>query len=174
MTVQDKLSEDFNRIVDTLRITLDNEATSQVVDRHRVPLVGLSPWALRRAERDLARKAKLRKARKKYTRKPGTVHPKKKQATRRRRMERRWASDPFWCVVYGYGAHSLDRELWDRHIAPLWKLYNPRDLSVRKYRGYGTKAKPYTVYTIDVIHAAKGVVYKGQDQELYDLSCPKA
>jgi hypothetical protein len=174
MTVQDKLREEFNRIIDTLRVVVDDTTAARVAADNRVPLVGMHPWALRRAERDLARKAKLCKPRKKYTRKKGTVHPKKKKATRRRRMERRWANDPFWCVAYGYGAHSLDRELWDKHIAPLWEMYNPRDLSVKKYRGYGTKKKPYTVYTMDIIHSAKGVVYKGQDQELYDLSTPKA
>lgn len=173
MTIQDKLSQEFDRIIDTLRVKFEN-ADEKLLENKKVLLPSAHPWAIRRTERELARQARLKKKRKKYTRKKGTVHPKKKQATRRRRLESRWADDPFWCVVYGWGAHSFDRKLWDKHIAPLWKIYNPRDLSVKKYRGYGTKAKPYTVYTINVVHSTLGVVYNGQDQELYDLSIPKA
>lgn len=127
----------------------------------------------RREERELARKARKKKSlrnRKPYTRKPGTVHPKKKQATRSRQRRERWHSDPFWCVAYGRGYYALDRKLWDQHIAPLWEKYDSKDLKVERYRGYGTKEKPHTVWTLRVVHASEGLVYDGSDVQLYLLS----
>lgn len=124
---------------------------------------------VRRLDKLARRKRALRK-RKKYTRKRGTVHPKKKEATRRRLLVRQWARKPYSCVIRGYGSHAVDRKQWDRLIAPLWEKYNPADLTVRKYRGYGLKGKPFTVYSLDIIHSTLGVVYNGNSQELYDLS----
>ena len=115
------------------------------------------------------KKTSLRK-RKPYTRKRGTVHPNRKKATRRRLLERQWASRPMSCLMRSGGSWNLDREQWDRHIAPLWAKWLPKDLKVKRYRGYGTRAKPYTVYTVDVIHAEHGLLYSGNSQELYDLS----
>lgn len=139
-----------------------------------IPL-GIRPVLLptRRQEKELAIKARKKKSlrkRKPYTRKRGTVHPNKKKATRRRQLKNRWAKDPYWCVAYGYGCRKIDRELWDRYIAPLWKQYDPQDLEVKTYRGYGTKEKPITVYTLDVIHKKHGLVYNGNSQHIYDVS----
>lgn len=124
----------------------------------------------------LYRKKRALRNRKKYTRKRGTVHPKRKAATRRRRLEKKWRENPFGCLINGYGAHALDRELWNRHIAPLWTKYSPKDLDVRKAkrdlkgRYYGTKDNPYTIYSLTVVHRTDGVVFNGADLELYTLS----
>lgn len=119
----------------------------------------------------MARKKRALRQRKPYTRKPGTRHPKKKEATKRRRRKRVWEKSPFGCIIHGYGTHEIDKEKWDQYIAPLWVKYCPEDLSVKKYRGYGMKGKPFTIYTMDVVHKKEGIVYSGNGQELYDLSC---
>lgn len=118
----------------------------------------------------LAQKRKSLRQRKKYTRKPGTVHPKKKEATKRRRYREKWARDPFSVMISGYGAKNLDRKKWDEYIAPLWEVYLPSDLSIKKYRGVGTRERPLDIYGFDVIHRTEGKVYSGEDQLLYDLS----
>lgn len=135
----------------------------------RVDIHTLSKPERRYRERQIA-KAWKRKHRKPYTRKPGTVHPGKKKATRRRLMRNRWATNPFGCVIHGYGTHAVDKEKWDRLIQPLWDKYDPTDLTVVKYRDCGTKVKPYTVYTLDVYHKEHGLLYCGNSQLIYDLS----
>lgn len=127
----------------------------------------------RREEKELAQKARKKRSlryRKPYTRKKGTVHPKKKAATKKRQRRERWSSDPFWCVAYGHGCHALDKSLWDKHIAPFWEQYDPKDLVVERYKGYGTKAKPYTVWTLRVLHREQGLLWDGSDALLYQLS----
>jgi hypothetical protein len=142
-------------------------------------LVRLSDETRRMEEERLAalyRKKRALRSRKPYTRKRGRVHPKKKAATRRRRLEKNWRDNPFGCMINGYGAHSLDRALWDRHIAPLWQQYRPEDLKVRKAKRdvygkeFGTKSNPYTIYSLMVVHRTKGVVFDGASLELYELS----
>src|SRR6478609_7458137 len=127
----------------------------------------------RREEKEIARKARKKRSlrhRKPYTRKKGTVHPKKKEATKRRQRRDRWNTDPFWCTAYGHGYHSLDRKLWDRHIAPFWVQYDPKDLSIVRYKGYGRKHRPYTVWTLKVVHSVLGELWDGNDALLYSLS----
>src|SRR5688572_17342892 len=46
-----------------------------------------------------ARKRRSLRYRKPYTRKRGTVHPKKKQATERRRRAKQWATSPLVCIL---------------------------------------------------------------------------
>lgn len=146
------------------------------LDEERVELAVLSGLQLKLRERELAKLERKRKAlreRKPYTRKRGTVHPNKKKATRRRLLAKRWATNPFGCVIRGYGAHSIDRAKWELYITPLWARYDSVLLSVVKYgRPFGTKIKPYTIYSLDIMHATEGVVYCGASQELYDLSTP--
>lgn len=142
----------------------------------------LSPATLKAEERRLARIEKKRKSlrnRKKYTRKPGHVHPKKKEATARRRREEKWATNPFFCVLKRnpYACKDIDKGLWEELIQPLWEEHNPADLDVVVYRRdvkgelVGTRANPVTVFTMDVVHKRTGkVLYKGTDMELYYLS----
>ena len=166
--------------------TIDREVLpSAIVERDLGPLnewsrsllhAKLSDETRRMEEARLAKMERKRRGlrcRKPYTRKPGTVHPKKKEATRRRQLRVDWANKPFSCVIMGYGAHAVDRQLWDKYIQPLWSKYDPQDLKVKKHRDAGTKLKPYTVYTMDVVHSKLGVVYSGNSQLLFDLSIPK-
>lgn len=51
-------------------------------------------------------------------------------------------------------------------------MYNPLDLTVKRRWGYGTREKPYTIYDIDVRHRKHGLLYRGQDQLIYDSSQP--
>lgn len=147
--------------------------------KERVFMQRLTPLTRKLMERWYAKQEAKRKAlreRKRYTRRVGTVHPKKKEATRRRLLKSRWNDNPFGCVIHGYGAYSIDKALWERDIAPLWEEYNSEELKIKKYKRdacgveWGTKAKPYTTYGFDVVHARLGVVYNGSSQELYDLS----
>lgn len=137
----------------------------------------LSPETFQMESDRLAKLEKKRmalRARKSYTRKRGTVHPNRKKATRRRLLERQWALRPYSCLIRSGGSWKLDREQWDKHIAPLWERWLPKDLKVRRYRGYGTRANPYTIYTIKVVHATHGVLFDGNNQLLFDMSRPTA
>lgn len=119
-----------------------------------------------------ARKRIALRKRKPYTRKRGTVHPKKKQATERRRRAKLWAVNPLVCILNRnrYKCKRIDQDSWSRLVLPLWTRYDPSDLSVEFPRTAGTRADPWTVYNMNVIHKELGVVYNGQDQLLYDLS----
>lgn len=142
-------------------------------------LVRLSDETRRTEEERLAalyRKKRALRSRKPYTRKRGRVHPKKKAATRRRRLEKNWRDNPFGCLINGYGAHAIERALFDQHIAPLWTVYSPEELTIKKAkrdlkgRFYGTKENPYTIYSLTVVHKTEGVVFDGASLELYELS----
>lgn len=122
----------------------------------------------------IERKRRALRERKVYTRKRGHVHPKKKQASRRRLMARRWRDNPLGVVLYGYGKKAIDKSLWAKYIEPLWDRYNPEDLEIVWERGAGCKHSPKTVYNMNVVHKTEGVVYDGNGQELYDLSGSRA
>jgi len=93
-----------------------------------------------------------------------------KQATKRRKYKKLWATNPYSCVIRGYGAYELSKADWDKVIAPLWEQYDPENLKVKRYKGYGFRDKPLTIYSIDIVHATRGVVYSGSSQQIYDLS----
>lgn len=120
----------------------------------------------------IAQKKRALRNRKRYTRKPGTVHPKKKEATERRRRARQWRDNPFVCVLHmnDFKCKRLDQDSWKRLVDPLWTRYDPKDLSIVFPRRSGTRADPWTVYNMTVIHKDLGVVYDGRSQELFDLS----
>lgn len=107
-------------------------------------------------------------------RRRGQRHHKSKQATRRRQLEKNWATNPFGCILHRspYACKRLDRGLWDSYIAPLWEKYDPKNLTVDFPRTAGTKVNPWTVYNMTVKHKGE-VVYEGANQLLYDLSAPK-
>lgn len=138
----------------------------------------LSPETRQREEERLAalhRKKRGLRCRKKYTRKRGHVHPKKKERTARIVHAKRWAEQPFGCIIHGYGSHNLDRKQWDLYVAPFWAKYLPSDLSIKKARRnasgkLGTKGNPFTVYSLVLSHSTLGVLFDGASQELYDLS----
>lgn len=119
-----------------------------------------------------------RKKRKKYTFRRGTVHHKKKAATRRRRLAKHWATNPFGCMIHGYGSHAIDKTLFDKHILPFWSEYDPAELTIKKSKRdalgewYGTKRNPFTIYSLVLSHVKHGTLFDGKDLELYMLSCP--
>lgn len=166
--------------IDTVRVSLDDIALEapertpeSILTRVRLSASTAKQVERREAAR-LRRKQLIEKRRSGKAKKPGQRgkrHHRSKEATRRRQRAHRWATRPFGCLLRGYGAKALDESLWNKHIAPLWEVYIPADLSVRWYSGYGLKDKPYTVYSMDIIHSSLGVVYNGSSQELYDLSC---
>jgi hypothetical protein len=132
---------------------------------------------LRRLKRAEQRRKGLRE-RKPYTRRAGTVHPKKKKATQTRKRAKLWAERPFSCYIAGYGCYNVDREQFEQYIMPLWNLYSPKDMTLKRRRAtpegkpYGTRSNPYDIYSFDIVHKKEGVVYAGQDRLLYDLSDP--
>lgn len=167
---------------------VDTEVPLEAPERRAEELLysaKLSPATMKAEERRLARIERKRlslRNRKKYTRKRGHVHPKKKEATRRRQLAKRWAESPFFCVVRNnpFAAKAFDKEMWDKHIQPLWEKYDPADLEVVHYRRdmkgepVGTRANPRTVFTMDVRHKKTGqILYKGSDLLLYIMSSPK-
>lgn len=138
----------------------------------------LTPLTRKVMERYYAKKAKKKASlrNRKPTKAKGRYHHNTKKKTRRELIKRRWRDNPFGCVIYGYGAYSIDKALWERYIAPLWEQHEPSHLKVVRYRKtpgglpLGSREQPYTVYDLKIIHAALGVLYDGQSQKLYDLS----
>ena len=117
-------------------------------------------------------KANALRNRKRYTRKRGTVHPKKKEATRRRNRMKLWARQPLTCVLYRdrRKCKSIDKRIWDEHIEPYWMKYDPEDLSIDFPWWAGTKAKPWSLWNMTLTHKKDGVLWNGSDMELYYLS----
>ena len=109
----------------------------------------------------------------------GSKHHNSKKATAKRKYEHNWFTNPWACTVYGYGMFVIPKAVWDEHIGPLWKMYDPAQMKVKLYKQtmgkewLGTYKHPYTIYTMDIIHSTRGILYRGCDQELYDLSKPK-
>lgn len=142
-------------------------------------VVKLSGATRRAEEKRVERQEKKRKGlrqRKPYKRKRGCVHHNTKKATQTRKRGKLWAERPFSCYIAGYGAYSVDKQVWEQYIAPLWKHYLPKDLSLVRHRkhlngkAYGSRDQPYDIYSLDIVHKKLGVVYAGQDRLLYDLS----
>lgn len=142
----------------------------------KVELINMTKPERMAYQRLLRKQWKLRH-RKKYTRKAGHVHPKKKEATKRRKTERLWRENPFGCLLSNkYSCKRLSRERWNELIMPYWSLYDPADLRIKRLKKdvkgelYGTRKNPITIYSLQLIHKKLGMLYNGQDQELYDLS----
>jgi hypothetical protein len=131
--------------------------------------------ATRSAYEKKAAKAVRRKAAIKKRKLPkGQFHHKSKEATKRRAAQKRWIIQPLKSLCYGYGSWAISQEEWDSKLGVFWTLYNPLDLTVKRRWGYGTKAQPYTIYDIKLVHKKHGVLYSGQDQLIYDSSKPNA
>lgn len=129
-----------------------------------------------RLEKLHRKKLALRK-RKPYTRKAGCVHPKKKAATRKRKLTAAWAAEPYWCVVRSWGWYDVDRKQWDQHMQPYWQTYLPAELEVVRPKRdmnkklLGTKDNPYRLYNLQLIHTPTGaVLFDGESLRLWELS----
>lgn len=148
---------------------LDNDGVGVVLGGK----TGLSTTSRRAAENKIAKKKKREEAVKARAAKVkrGRYHPKKKKATRDRAALKRWTEQPYKSLVYGYGVWAISQEEWDQKLGGYWLQYNPRDLTVKRRWGYGTKDKPYTIYDVNLLHKGS-VIYNGQDQLIYDSSVP--
>ena len=120
------------------------------------------------------RKTRGLRSRKRYTRKRGTVHPKKKEATYRRTRSLNWSRTPLTCVLHRdrRKCKSIDQDLWNKYIKPLWEVYDPQGLSIDFPKGVGTRADPWTVWNMTVRFEGKPV-FRGEDQFLFELSDPQ-
>lgn len=116
--------------------------------------------------REAARKARAKKVKK------GSRHPRRKEATVKRRKNERWKNTPLKSLSYGHGHWAVSQEEWDLHIGKWWKVYSPLKLRIKRKWGMGTKAQPYTIYHLKLVHDTKGVLFDGADLELYELSTP--
>lgn len=116
-------------------------------------------------------KAKALRNRKRYTRKRGTVHPKKKEATRRRTRMIRRAKEPFHCLLARdrRKCKRIDKELWFQLVQPLWSKYDPHYLTIDFPERAGTRANPWTLWNMTIKYKNE-VVWKGEDEYLYYLS----
>jgi hypothetical protein len=126
----------------------------------------------KKAAKALRHKAAV-KARAKRLKK-GRFHAKSKEATRRKEALKRWTTQPLKSLCYGHGVWRITQEEWDSHVGHLWSIYQPGHLVVKRRWGYGTKAHPYTIYDIDVVHKKHGKLYIGQDALVFDSSQPTA
>lgn len=104
-------------------------------------------------------------------RRRGQRHHKSKEATRRRQLQKNWATNPFGCILHRspYACKKIDRGLWDKYVVPLWQQYEPKNLTVSFPRTAGTRANPWTIYNMTVKYKDR-VVFRGEDQLLFDLS----
>lgn len=166
--------------LDTIQVSLDipREAKKRKLTDSFLLDASLSPATRRAEEKRLAamdrkRLAKKNKKPRDKRKKPWTA----KQATARREYKRKWATNPYGCLLHGYGAFRIEKADWERLIAPLWSRYNPEHLKILKRRteSKGTRESPYTIYDIDVVHidpkgGTRRVVYNGNSQKVYDLS----
>lgn len=101
----------------------------------------------------------------------GRRHWKSKARTEERRRAKAWAERPFDCLLLRnpYAAKRLDRAVWDREAGPIWAREDPAMLSVKFKRGSGTRAEPWSMYTLKIIHKEKGTLLDGESLLLYDL-----
>lgn len=164
-----------DNLTNSLQTWIDTERVPEEVQAPTSPLMmKLTPLTARIMEKHYEKQAQKKRSlreRKRYTRKRGTVHHLKKKRTARLERERRWATDPYWCLSYGYGNWQMDRELFDRYILPLWSQHSPSDLKIKRHWGFGTKEKPYTVFSFDIVHSTTGEkLYDGNSQYIYHLS----
>lgn len=136
--------------------------------------VRLSEATARAEEAILQKKIRHREsvAKRKAKLKRGQRHHNSKKATARRQKEKRWETNPLGCLMYGFGSWAITQEEWDTNIGFLWSMYKPADLTVKRAWGKGSRAQPYTIYDLKVVHSKYGVVYDGMDKFIYDHSKP--
>lgn len=102
----------------------------------------------------------------------GRRHWRNKAKTEAKRRAKQWATDPFSCLLRRnpYACKALDRVVWEREAGPLWREHDPAMLSVKFKRGSGTRAEPWSMYNMKIIHKEKGTLLDGESLLLYDLS----
>ncbi|UFK09583.1 hypothetical protein [Xanthomonas phage DES1] len=142
-------------------------------------LDSLPKAVVRQMEREEARKARkkliIEERRAGKRKKPGVRghrHWKKKEATKKRQRAKKWQEEPLTCILHMnvYTAKKIDKELWERHAMPLWRENDASMLSVKFPYTAGTRAKPWSMFNIKIIHKEKGILLDGESLELYILS----
>jgi hypothetical protein len=135
--------------------------------------VKLSEASVRRKEREMERRAKRKLAAEARARKlpRGQRHHKRKQATKRRQALRRWERQPYKSLVYGWGNWAISEEEWNTHLAPFWKLFPAKHLTVKRKWGKGTKDNPYTIWDLKLYYKDK-LLWDGAHEVWLHLSQP--
>lgn len=174
LTELEKIQFDIRKISDT------DVLGQRVTSTEEWKRVGELPKAVvRQMEREEARKLRKRKIREDRragrAKKPGARgnrHWKSKAATEKRRRAINWKKEPLTCVLHSnnYKCKNIDKELWNRHVMPLWQEHDAAMLSVEFPRKAGTKACPWSMFNIKIIHKEKGILLDGESLHLYVLS----
>ena len=186
--------DDLDILVDTIQVDIEPDELyvpeKPVVGRGGIDLLTAEQYGLvklsaatraaevRRQQRE-ERKKLGKKNRKPYRIGKGKRHHNTKKATQTRKFRRKWKEQPFSCYITGYGCYNVTKETWDEYVGQYWEKYNSDDLKLTRIKKapdgtwYGTRQKPYDIYSFNLVHKRDGVVYNGQDMMLYDMSAGK-
>lgn len=180
----DEINNLINELQSDIKKASKKEAVDVAMKRDLGPLnefsrsllhATLSDSTRQAEEARLAKMEKKRKAlreRKKYTRKQGTKHPKRLAKLKRLAYEKKWRKFPYACIRHSWGAWRMTEEEFLQKVAPLWSLYDAKDLTWKRNTEYthhkGNKDDPYGIYCFNIVHRKKGVVYDGQIQKKLD------
>ena len=141
-----------------------------------VKLSGATRAAEVKRQKKVDAKRLARQNKKPYKLGRGKVHHKTKQATKTRQYRKKWREQPFSCYITGYGCYNVSKDVWDRYVGYLWTEYNSDDIKLSRIKKapdgtwYGTRQKPYDIYSFNLIHSKHGIIYNGQDRMIYDMS----
>lgn len=194
-SINDSLTFEEMEGLDTLLYQLEVNIKQEGLEAPSKPLVGaggidlltaeqfgmvkLSGATRKAEERRLLREhnKKLgRRNRKPYKLGRGKVHHKTMLATKNKNRLAKWRDTPFSCYITGYGCYNVSKDVWDRYIMPYWEMYDPKDIKLVRIKKapdgtwYGTRQKPYDIYSFNLVHKKDGIIYNGQDRMLYDMS----
>ena len=141
-----------------------------------VKLSGATRAAEIKRQKKVDAKRLARKNKKPYKLGRGKVHHKTKEATKTRQYRKKWRDQPFSCYITGYGCYNVSKDVWDEYVGQYWTEYNSDDIKLVRIKKapdgtwYGTRQKPYDIYSFNLIHSKHGVIYNGQDRLIYDMS----
>ena len=141
-----------------------------------VKLSGATRAAEIKRQKKVDAKRLARKNKKPYKLGRGKVHHKTKEATKTRQYKKKWRDRPFSCYITGYGCYNVSKDVWDEYVGQYWTEYNSDDIKLVRIKKapdgtwYGTRQKPYDIYSFNLIHSKHGVIYNGQDRMIYDMS----
>ena len=127
---------------------------------HHSSLLGAAPKLSETTRRKYQEEARKRQKKKEFYEKrklpTGRFHHRKKEATQRRMVEKRWATQPLKSLTYGYGSWDISQEEWDKHLGRFWQEYPSNRLHVKRKWGHGTKASPYRIWHLKLYYQHTG------------------
>lgn len=141
-----------------------------------VKLSGATRAAEIKRQKKVDAKRLARKNKKPYKLGRGKVHHKTKEATKTRQYRKKWREQPFSCYITGYGCYNVSKDVWDKYVGQYWTEYDSDDIKLVRIKKapdgtwYGTRQKPYDIYSFNLIHSKHGIIYNGQDRMIYDMS----